>query len=87
MTRASRSSVGTGADVSWTLPPKTVRLSTRTPLLALALRLMREELREAEGRRIDLNAEAAADGASRTLRVHDLRVRVAQHIEVSGRIG
>ena len=66
---------------------KTVRLSSRNPLIALALRLMREELREAEARRIDLNAEAAADGASRTLRVHDLRVRVAQDIEVSGRIG
>ncbi|MEJ6553503.1 hypothetical protein B4U78_010780 [Microbacterium esteraromaticum] len=69
------------------LTVKTVRLSSRNPLIALALRLMREELREAEGRRIDLNAEAAADGASRTLRVHDLRVRVAQHIEVTGRIG
>lgn len=66
---------------------KTVRLSSRNPLIALALRLMRDELREAEGRRIDLNAEAAVDGASRTLRVHDLRVRVAQDIEVSGRIG
>ena len=64
-----------------------LRFRSRRSPIALALRLMREELREAEGRRLDLNAEAAADGASRTLRVHDLRVRVAQDIEVSGRIG
>jgi hypothetical protein len=66
---------------------KTVRLSSRNPLIAVGLRLMRQQLREAEGRRIDLNADAAADGARRTLRVHDLRVRVTQNVEVSGRIG
>lgn len=66
---------------------KTVRLSSRNPLIGLGLRLMREELRQAQGRRIDLNADAAADGASRTLRVHDVRIRVTQSIEVSGRIG
>lgn len=66
---------------------KAVRLSSRNPLIALGLRMMREELRGAEGQRFDMNADMKAESTPRALGVHDLRVRVTQSIEVSGRIG
>lgn len=58
-----------------------LRLSTRNPLIALGLRLVRGELRALEGRTFDLNASAE------TIRIHDLRFTVDEHLTVTARIG
>lgn len=58
-----------------------LQLSSRNPVVAIALRVVRGELRAIEGTATDLN------GGSERLRIHDLRVTAAHDVAVTARIG
>ncbi|MFE6734879.1 hypothetical protein [Microbacterium sp. NPDC057650] len=64
-----------------------IRLGSRNPLIAMALRLksVRDSVREAEGTSTDLGAELARDAGGPAF--HDLCVRVDQQIRITGRLG
>jgi len=62
---------------------KRLRLRSRNPLIAAALAVARSSLREAEGKRVDLN-EGLSTGTT-TLRIHDLRITADEDVAVSAR--
>ena len=62
---------------------KRLRLRSWNPFIAAALAMVRSDLREAEGQRLDLN-EGLAEGST-TVRVHDLRITADEDVAVSAR--
>lgn len=74
-----------GIDPDGVLTVRDLRVGSRNPFIALALRAARKTIRAEIGRRHDLNASLAIDGV--TVRLHDLRVTVGDEIRISARIG
>lgn len=60
---------------------KQLRLRSSNPVIAIVLLMARSELRRVEGQKLDLNEGCEA------LRLHDLRVSIAESVEISGRLG
>jgi hypothetical protein len=85
LSASARGSARIGVDPDGVLTVRDLRVGSRNPFIALALRAARKTIRAEIGRRHDLNASLAVDGV--TVRLHDVRVTVADEIRISARIG
>lgn len=63
-----------------------LKLGSRNPLVALALRFARKPIRETIGTPHDLSTALARDTGAESLRIHDLRVTTGKELAVSGRV-
>ncbi|MCK2023765.1 hypothetical protein KZC52_12575 [Microbacterium sp. kSW2-24] len=74
-----------GVEPDGVVTVRDLRVGSRNPFVALALRAARKTIRAEIGRRHNLNESLTADGMR--LRLHDLRVTVGDEIRVSARLG
>lgn len=81
---SARGSARIGIEPDGVLTVRDLRVGSRNPFIALALRAARKTIRAEIGRRHDLNESLAADGVRP--RLHDLRVTVDDEIRVSARL-
>lgn len=82
---SARGSARLGIDPDGAVTVRDLRVGSRNPFIALALRAARRTIHAEIGRRHDLNAMLAADGVA--ARLHDMRVTVGDEIRISARIG
>lgn len=82
---SARGSARIGIEPDGVLTVRDLRVGSRNPFIALALRAARTTIRAEVGRRHDLNASLAVDGV--TVRLHDVRATVGEEIRISARVG